>query len=177
MKKISVRKKRLRKHLKKKKGFTLIELLAVITIMGILLIIAIPSINKVILESRKRTYVNTAKSYITDAANYVKEMEGEYYDPEATYYIDTYCLNLEENAKSPFSRFVESYVVVGFDDIKAKYEYGWMSYDQTWYGIDLVERDKMKKSDVKSGITELGKKHLNGKTGNVYLVSKNTECS
>ena len=140
-----------------RRGFTLIELLAVITIMAILLIIAIPSVNKIIFESRRRTYINTAKSYISDAANYVKEMEGEYYDPSATYYIDTYCLNLDDNATSPFSKFVESYVVVGFDDLKAKYEYGWMSYDQTGYGIDLVERDKMKKSDVKGGITKLTK--------------------
>ena len=35
-----------------KKGFTLIELLAVIVIMGILMAIAIPSINLVITNSR-----------------------------------------------------------------------------------------------------------------------------
>ena len=160
----------------KTKGFTLIELLAVITIMGILLIIAIPAVNKIIFESRKRTYVNTAKSYIADAANYVKEMEGEYYDPDATYYIDTYCLNLDDNASSPFSKFVESYVVVGFDDIKGKYNYSWFSYDKTGYGVDLIERDKLKKSDVEGGIKKLYKRPLPAKNGNLYLVNKQNGC-
>ena len=44
-----------------KKGFTLIELLAVIIILGILMIIAIPSVTKYISDSRKSAYVDTAK--------------------------------------------------------------------------------------------------------------------
>lgn len=44
-------------------GFTLIELLAVITIMGILMIIAIPSITRVIENSRKDTFINTIENY------------------------------------------------------------------------------------------------------------------
>ena len=39
--------------MKNKKGFTLIELLAVIVILGIILVIAIPSISAAILNSRK----------------------------------------------------------------------------------------------------------------------------
>lgn len=46
-----------------KKGFTLIELLAVITIMGILMLISIPAINKIIDNARKNMFVETAKSY------------------------------------------------------------------------------------------------------------------
>lgn len=42
----------LKKKLKSEKGFTLIELLAVIVILGIIAAIAIPSINKVIQNSR-----------------------------------------------------------------------------------------------------------------------------
>ena len=76
---------------------------------------------------------------------------------------------------SPFSSFVESYVVVGFDDLNAKYEYGWMSYDQTGYGMDLVLRDKMKKSDVKGGMTKLVKRPLVGKDV-VYLSNKANGC-
>ena len=50
-----------------KKGFTLVELLAVIVIMGILMMVAIPSISRVIENSRKDTFVDIAKSY-ADAA-------------------------------------------------------------------------------------------------------------
>ena len=45
------------------KGFTLVELLAVIVIMGILMMVAIPSVTRTIENSRKETFVDIAKSY------------------------------------------------------------------------------------------------------------------
>ena len=50
----------------KNKGFTLIELLAVITIMGILMLVGVPSISRIIENARKDNYIDTkcfAKSY------------------------------------------------------------------------------------------------------------------
>ena len=58
------------------KGFTLIELLAVIIIMGILMMTAIPAVTKYIENSRKDTFWQTAKSYI-DAAK-TSLLSGEY---------------------------------------------------------------------------------------------------
>ena len=52
---------------KNNEGFTLIELLAVIVILGILMIAAIPAISNAITKSRKDTYVTNAKKII-DAA-------------------------------------------------------------------------------------------------------------
>ena len=49
--------------MKNNKGFTLIELLAVITIMGILMMVAIPTVSRTIENSRKDTFVDTAKKY------------------------------------------------------------------------------------------------------------------
>ena len=51
------------------KGFTLVELLAVIVIMGILMMVAIPSVTRTIENSRKDTFVDIAKSYANAARN------------------------------------------------------------------------------------------------------------
>ena len=50
-------------------GFTLVELLAVIVIMGILMMVAIPSVTRVIENSRKDSFVDIAKSYANAARN------------------------------------------------------------------------------------------------------------
>lgn len=52
------------KSIKNNKGFTLIELLAVIVIMGVLMMVAIPQVTKYIENSKKDAYAETSKAYI-----------------------------------------------------------------------------------------------------------------
>ena len=52
-----------------KKGFTLIELLSVIVILGVLMLIAIPSVTRYIDKSKKITYIKTISS-IVDTVRY-----------------------------------------------------------------------------------------------------------
>ena len=50
--------------MRNEKGFTLIELIAVIIIIGVLMMVAIPSVTTLISNSRKEVYVSNAKKYI-----------------------------------------------------------------------------------------------------------------
>ena len=67
-----------------KKGFTLVELLAVIIILGVILVIAIPSFNNAIKESKIKLYksinqmvVKSTKEYLTEYVYELPEEEGE----------------------------------------------------------------------------------------------------
>ena len=101
-----------------KNGFTLIELLAVITIMGILMMVAIPSVTRTIENSRRDTFANLAKEYINAVRNAVLADNIECTvgsdtmvasaTPDGTYYFtintaDTQTKDLmESGGKSPF---------------------------------------------------------------------------
>ena len=103
------------------KGFTLIELLAVIVIMGILMVVAIPAVSRTITNTRKDTYLNTAKQYV----NQVKTLwaaDGLLCDDTnssvtsaGTYYVEINSAEdqlLEEGGTSPWKNNTKGYVKV-----------------------------------------------------------------
>ena len=65
----------------KSKGFTLIELLAVILILGIIALIAIPTVNSILKESRTGAWKSTASQMTKAAENYfqLKQIKNENY--------------------------------------------------------------------------------------------------
>ena len=162
---------------KKKKGFTLIELLAVIIILGILMIIAIPSVTSYISDSRKSAYVDTAKEIISGARNLVNEGKLGMYDTNATYYVPYSCITTENSSKSPYGNFVDekTYVIVLYNG--KGYDYYWMSLDDSGQGIktptSIVDLDE---DDIESNLTpdDLLYKTLNNKKS---LVIFNNDCS
>ena len=73
--------------MKNRKGFTLIELLAVVTILGIVMVVSIPAVNRWLakgknesLESQKQTLVMASESYAQANSKYLPKRVGESVD-------------------------------------------------------------------------------------------------
>ena len=126
----------------KNKGFTLIELLAVIIILGILMLIAIPSVTNYINNSRKSTYVNTIDQIIKGTIAKVNSGDIEIYDTETTYYVPCTCIKLENGeAKSPYGKFDPAYVVVTFDG--DNYNYYFTGKDVQNMGVPTITKSEL----------------------------------
>ena len=146
-------KKTITKSTKKKKGFTLIELLAVIIILGILMIIAIPSVTKYINDSRKSAYVDTAKEIVSGTRNLVNTGKLGMYGTDTTYYIPAKYVNTENSLKSPYGEFLDKSAYIGVIYDGKGYKYYWISSDDTGQGIDEVTPvDKLDTDKIKSDL-------------------------
>ena len=136
---------------KKKRAFTLIELLAVIIILGILMIVAIPSVTSYINDSRKSAYVNTAKEIVSGTRNIVNEGSLGMYDTDTTYYIESGYIKTENASKSPYGEFVNAYVIVTYNG--KGYTYYWTSVDDSRQGVrNIVKSDLLTEDDIESDI-------------------------
>ncbi len=139
--------------MKNKNGFTLIELLAVIIILGILMIIAIPSVTRYINDSRKSAYIDTAKEIVSGTRNVVNEGNLGMYDTNTTYYIPAKYVNTENGLKSPYGEFTDKSAYVGVIYDGKGYKYYWISADDAGQGIDEVTpADKLETDDIKSDL-------------------------
>lgn len=130
------------------RGFTLIELLAVITIMGVLMIIAVPSVTAIINNSRKKVYVQDALVYVNEARNLVAENQYPIDDPNTTYYVHINNLTDEpDTAQSPWAKWKDSYVAITFET-GGDFEFYWVSADKAGWRINLEKETGLTKGDV-----------------------------
>ena len=161
--------------MKKKNGFTLIELLAVIIILGVLMIIAIPSVTKYIDDSRKNGYVSTAKEVAGGVRNLIHSGELDLDDFDTTYYIDANCIATDNAYKSPYGDFVKAYVVVAASN--DNYEYFWTSVDDAGRGVKgLINIDKLDSDNIESDILQTDITTDRGIDNRKYVVEVNSEC-
>ena len=139
----------------KNKGFTLIELLAVIIILGILMLIAIPSVTSYINNSRKESYVSTIKELIKGTTNIVNSGEIDVNDPNTTYYIPVGAIELENGKpRSPYGEFDEAYVVVTYDG--DNFDYYFVGKDDKDMGIEkIIASNNIDKNVIKGNIDNI----------------------
>jgi prepilin-type N-terminal cleavage/methylation domain-containing protein len=149
--------------MRRKNGFTLIELLAVIIILGVIMLIAIPSVTQQITNSRKNSYVDTAQQYINAVVTKVNEGNISMFDTKRLYLVpvgndDTVsCVSLESGGASPFSRYYKyAYVAVHYTG--KGYDYWFLAEDAAAQGFKITsskELEKSGKSNVVSGIDNI----------------------
>ena len=138
---------------KNKKGFTLIEVLAVIMILGILLLIAVPSISEYIMGTKRNTYIATAKSLANGASIFLKNQKMNLNNKDVTYYIPTECFDTDNETTSPYGKFDPAYVVVTYDANRKTNDYYWTSTDETGMGIINITRiDDLDVNQIESGV-------------------------
>lgn len=153
------------------KGFTLIELLAVIVIMGILMMVAIPAMTRYIENARKDTFMDTAKQYVNSVRNLwasdsiVCGTDNTISTalPAGTYYVPIDSSNaendqiLESGGKSSWSNadvkgYVKMVVATDASTNKNTTKYYVSLADQNGHGIndDNVIADKLVRANVKT---------------------------
>ncbi len=157
----------------KNKGFTLIELLAVIIILGILMLIAIPSVSQYITSSRKEGYIVTAHSYIQGATNIINKGNMDIYDSNTSYYIPISCIKLESGGDSPFGKFKDAYVIANYNG--DGYDYYWVSADVAGNGILITREADLSASRIRTGVKEVVTTEATDGRYNVKVMDK-TDC-
>ena len=161
--------------MRNKKGFTLIELLAVIIILGVLMIIAVPSVTKYINDSRKNGYVSTAKNIAGGVRNLINSGSLDLTDKNTTYYVDAECVKLDNGYKSPYGEFLKAYVVVtaAYDN----YEYYWTSVDSTGTGVKrLININKLDTDNIETNINSSDITTNRGLDEREYIVVVDSNC-
>ena len=135
----------------KNKGFTLIEILAVVMIIGVLGIIGVSAISSYIEESRKSTFIATAKVYI-DAARDLKAGDKLIQEPKDTeaVLIPLDILELEENHdfSTPYGEIDKnkSYIIITNENNKLKYYVTIL--DESGHALVMIEEGELSKDNI-----------------------------
>ena len=160
--------------IKDERGFTLVELLAVVTIMGVLMMIAIPTVTIIIQNVRKGTYINNAKTFKNEVQKEVINQTWPIDDPDKTYYI--HINNVAEDRKptpSPWADWKEAYVAVTVGG-KGEFDFYWLSVDDAGWKVELRKADELTRRNVfKSNLKRVNYREAIEGTSKIALLDEN----
>lgn len=151
--------------MRRSKGFTLIELLAVIVILGVIMLIAIPSVTGYITSSRKNSFASTGANIIDAVRKYAIAANGlpNYTGDKVVYRVvdenGKIAVKLDSGGtKSAFgAAWIAgyNYVVIEATD-NNNYNYYYAGYDASGNFIPLTLEDDLK-GGVVQNVSELSK--------------------
>ena len=128
------------------------------------MIIAVPAVTKYINDSRKSSYLNSAKGIISGTSTLANSEELDMTDNETTYYIPAKYIKTEKGLKSPYGEFAEAYVGVIHED--DGYRYFWISNDTSKQGIKTVtEKDKLDIDQIEGNLQDTEIRNIVETTG------------
>ena len=149
--------------MRRSKGFTLIELLAVIVILGVIMLIAIPSVTGYITSSRKNSFASTGANIIDAVRKYAITANGlpNYTGDKVVYRVvdenGKIAVKLDSGGtKSAFgAAWIAgyNYVVIEATD-NNNYNYYYAGYDESGNFIPLTLEDELK-GGVVQNVSEL----------------------
>lgn len=142
------------------KGFTLIELLAVIVILGIILLIGIPSISSAVINVRKKTYIATANEFV-DSIKTSTTIDASLLPTGNTpKYFSLNEIKLEKgsNTISTFGKayLSDSYIKIVYNEETSEYIYSICLVDEAGNGISKSNGDSVNITDLTSDNVRIG---------------------
>ena len=145
---------------KNNKGFTLVELLAVIVIMGILMMAAMPLVLNQIQNSKVKSVVSSIDSYVKTVMGEANYLTYDFTAENTIFAIPIECIALEQGGEQALGQWLHAnddywaYVLVQYDSEAPTYKYAFTFKDSLGYSlyptsIDLIkEKSKLIKLEL-----------------------------
>ena len=166
--------------MKNKKGFTLIELLAVIVILGIIMLVAIPAVTGYISGSRNDSYINDASLFVDGMKNVAitKNRLPFANGQVALFQVWNAAgtgLSLESGGKqSPYGvNWDEDYTYIAIANVNGNYEYAFAGNDTQGNYIPLSTLNYLTDANAKVEVKNAGSQP-NSEICVAYIANSNT---
>ena len=162
-----------------KKGFTLIEMIAVIVILGLLMIIAIPAVTSYMQASDESVYANSVSTFLQQSKLLYQEKEfGPQIEIDDIMIVPISILQLEKGntTDSPFGKYRQEQSYILIQRTAKSYDYYATVVDNTNRGLKEVKEDEINNDVIgKVNVTDIPPiDTLYRCTGDSYIINTTT---